>query len=188
MKKVLLGAMLVFSVMAQAHTSQLIQKLKNPRAQAAYMAASELLGYMNEGRSGSGGGVVDAAYKITKINPEPKTGESDEAVMTRVLKAVLHRDYPITGDDGGYGFEKVNAQNEKYVEHQLSESFYIMDEELAQKMALVQALVAAGEDENLVVLLGGGSGNNTSASIVAVLDLKNKELFYMMSSNFGSDD
>jgi len=104
------------------------------------------------------------------------------------LKFALHRDYPITGDDGGYGFSRISDEKEfKKVTFNMDWLFRTEVLEI-QYDNLKAALLEAAKKDNLVVLIGGGSGNNTMAEIVAVLDTKNNEIVYLMNSNFGSDD
>lgn len=190
MNKLAIILTFAFSLMAQAHSTKDIKTMKNSVANKALHAAATIQDIMDAQYGNEGGGVVMGIYKVTEITPAAKPGESMDQTMLRVLKSILHRDYPITGDDGGYSFDVLNGKSADFVLKDVDQNFGLRDLEegdLASK-ALATTLALAGKDSSLVVLSGSGSGNNTSAAIVAVLDLKNRELFYLMSSNFGSDN
>jgi hypothetical protein len=122
-----------------------------------------------------------ASYKVTSIKPSA-TKETVTEKGERVLKSLLHRDYPITGDDGGYSLYTIDSAHVDIFlkferEYQGAEEF----EGLSEK------LIAAAQ-AGLIVYYGSGAGNNTYANIWATLDTKTGEIVYFMSSNFGSDD
>jgi hypothetical protein len=175
---------LAFGLSAQAHQLQNIKTPTDPVAAAVLTKGNAWAESMKDG-------AVTESFKVTKLTPSAKNpNESEEEALTRVLKYHLHRTYPITGDDGGYGFTKMNGQTERNLRVKMDDWFVgngdeIMEAPIAE---LLNALLPASQSQDLVLLYGSGSGNNTAAYIIAVLDLKNKEITYLMVSNFGSDN
>ncbi|MDD2716873.1 MAG: hypothetical protein PHW04_13350 [Candidatus Wallbacteria bacterium] len=128
---------------------------------------------------------VMSAYKIEKVSPV-NAGESKEQTMERVIRYALHRDYPITGDDGGYSFKLVKGQITAKDLVKLMGTLYIDVEQYQADQA--SAILAEAASNGLWVYIGTGSGNNTMAYIVAIADPKTDEIIYTMNSNFGSDN
>lgn len=179
MKKILLAlGVFALSAVASAHTLQSIAKMTNPQAQAVLDLADSI-------EKADSRFTAVASYKIVQIKPVRKTNEDDVDVYIRVLKYSLHRDYPITGNDGGYGIGPLDTNMNSYKWGDTLQYFSRDDE--AMSAQLQKALTVAAQS-GLIVLSGDGSGNNTMASIIAVVDPLNNEMMYLMNSNFGSDD
>lgn len=163
---------------AQAHELKTINAVTNAQAQAV-LAASEALHAEDKKFT------AVESFKIVKIAPARKEGESLEDLYGRILENSLHAEYPITGDEEGYSIGQVSGTGaRREIEHDVRD-FYIQDKALEE--AFISAVDAAAQNPNLIVLMGSGSGNNTSAYIIAVADPANNELVYFISSNFGSD-
>ena len=179
MKKLILSLFVFLSAAAaSAHTLQSVKNVSNA-AQAEFLKTAEGIHAENDKFT------AVASYKIKAIQPAAKAGESVEDVYIRVLKFALHRDYPITGDDGGYSFSSLDANSSTQdIAKQLGDW---VDTESDAGKNLVPSIQQSLQ-QGLLVLVGGGSGNNTSADIVAVVNTKTQEMVYLVFSNFGSDD
>ncbi len=132
--------------------------------------------------------IVVRAYHVNEVSPVVK-GESKVDALLRVVKYSLHRDYPITGDDGGYTFdiltkESSNREIEKSFDY-LSWLSNLEGKDL--NFEGVKSFVHQAVKSHLIVFVGSGGGNNTGADIVVLVDAKNMEFVYLMESNFGSD-
>ena len=179
-----------FALTTQAHELKKISRARNQSMEAARVVARDVAQALNRQYEDIGGpaGTVYNAYRIKKFAPKQKRDETTEQLYLRVLKSALHKDYPITGDDGGYDFQLISASEE--VDSHLPEflaDYPEPDDDIGRGISdLISALNNALEN-GLLVLIGSGSGNNTTAEIVAVCDPKNKEFFYIMDSNFGGD-
>lgn len=166
-------ATLILGVAAQAHQVQALRALQSPALQSVYSLAQNL-----EKQNTS---IVTKAYQVQVVTPV-NDSETQEETVARILKSVLHHDYPITGDDGGYSLV---AADQSSLEAQ---STSIAQRELAQGNPLLLAGLRQAVQQGALLIYGGGSGNNTSADIAALFDPSTQELVYIMSSNFGSDD
>ena len=180
-----------FTLTTQAHEFREISRARNKSMEKARVDARDLAQAMNRQYEDMGGpaGTVFSAYRVKKFAPKQKKDETTEQLYTRVLKAALHRDYPITGDDGGYSFRVINASEEvdSYLPEFLA-SYPEPDDDIGRQIGDFTNTLDEAVGNGLLVLIGSGSGNNTAAEIIAVCDPKNKEFFYIMDSNFGSDD
>jgi hypothetical protein len=165
------------SVSAHAHRFERIEEMSNSQAQAV-LKASDAINAKKPRFTAS------VAYKVTQIKPAQKAGESESHFYVRILKSALHRDYPITGDDGGYDFGQLSAANARRTIEDDIRDYYIADD-LSDE--LIVALDQAAQDDSLIVVTGSGSGNNTFAYIAAVIDPARNEIVVFISSNFGSD-
>jgi hypothetical protein len=181
---ILVSIALAFAAPAFGHDFKSIKSFSDKTMRNTYAAAQKVQKERSKLFQNIGGGTVIAAYEIEKISPKRQKGETQEQLYIRVLKARLHTDYPITGDDGGYRVSRVKSGQE--VEASLGDAF-TDSTNVPSAPELIDGLKAAA-DKGLMVLTGDGSGNNTVASFVAVVDVKNQELFYLLDSNFGSDD
>ncbi len=190
MKSIITSFLLVLSFQLLAHTTQTLTKGTLNSVDALMKVSVPMAKAMDKRYENVGGGTVFNAYKITKVNPLKKHNETDIDFSKRLIKSILHRDYPITGDDGGYSFSNIKFNNESEAESYIRKSIYWLNdsEEAAPFMKnFVKNLVNVTKESGVVVLEGEGSGNNTIAYIFAVIDLKNNEIFYIVDSNFGSD-
>ncbi|HLD74296.1 MAG TPA: hypothetical protein VJB34_05290 [Bdellovibrionota bacterium] len=180
-----------FALTTSAHELKRINRARNQSMEAARVAARDVAQAMNRRYEdgNTGGGTVFNSYRVKKFAPKQKKNETTAQLYLRVLKSALHKDYPITGDEGGYDFQVISASEE--VDSHLPEflaDYPEPDDNIGRGISdLIGALNDALEN-GLLVLIGSGSGNNTMAEIVAVCDQRNKEFFYIMDSNFGSDD
>ena len=161
---------------ARAHVTQPIQELSDP-------AANQFLSAAKFVDTSDPEGTARAAYQIQKFSPARAGGEGNGAFAIRLLKALLHRDYPITGDEGGYSLSLISGSN---AEKQIQSAVNMEFEDDAEQV--VVAALKAAVQAKLVVIAGSGNGNNTSAVIFAVVDPKTNELAYLIRSNFGRDD
>ena len=180
-----------FAPTTSAHELKKINRARNQSMEEARVVARDVAQALNRQYEDMGGpaGTVYSAYRVKKFAPKQKKDETTKQLYLRVLKSALHKDYPITGDDGGYDFQIIPASEE--VDSHLPEflaDYPEPDDNIGRGISdLIGALNDALEN-GLLVLIGSGSGNNTMAEIVAVCDPRNKEFFYIMDSNFGSDD
>lgn len=174
----LLTSGFVFVTQAFAHDFRPIKSFSDKTMRDTYAATQKL---EKEIGMNSGEGAVLKAYEIKEISPKRKKGESNDALYQRVLKARIHADFSITGDDGGYSLSAPKSAQD--VEKDLPDDLNSGNSSAAFVAALKDALKSG-----LMVIEGTGSGNNTAASIVAVVDVQNQEFFYIMDSNFGSDN
>lgn len=191
MKTLLSILALALSLNSFAHTTQALTKATNSKVEALKIVSSNMSEAMDKRYENIGGGTVFNAYKITKLSPTRKAGEAEGAFAERLVKSILHRDYPITGDDGGYSFDQIKFGSEVEAKKYLNNSMEWIsgaDEAEAFLADFIKGILKLSQDSSVIVLNGNGSGNNTMASIFAVVDLKNNELFYIVDSNFGSDD
>ena len=179
MRKMIVSLFVFLSAAAaSAHNLQSVQSVSNP-AQAEFLKVANAVNADNTQFT------AVAAYKIKEVKPARKAGESLEDMYIRVLKAALHRDYPITGDDGGYGFNVIKAgSSADEIARQMDDW---VDTESEVGAGLIPALQKSLQ-QGLVVLSGSGSGNNTMAVILAVVNPQTQEMVYLVYSNFGSDD
>jgi len=190
MKSIITLFVLILSFQVFAHTTVTLNQASNKNVDALMKTSTQLALAMDKRYEHVGGGTVLNAYKITKTSPARKGNETDVDFSKRIVKSLLHRDYPITGDDGGYSFNNIKFQTEIEAEKYIRKSMYWLNdsEEAAPFLkSFVKGLVNISKESNVVVLEGDGSGNNTIAYIFAVLDLSNNEIFYVVDSNFGSD-
>jgi hypothetical protein len=158
---------------AFAHTLKTVGSLTNRSANQA-LSVAEDINKKNEKTTAVN------SYKVTGL--EIKEGEDKDDAYIRVLKSALHRDYPITGDDGGYDISALGARaTSKEIAAALGDSPF---SESAELVTAIHGALASG----LLVVAGTGSGNNTMATIVGIIDEKKGELLYLIDSNFGSDD
>lgn len=174
-------ALALSAVTAQAHTTR---ALPRPTNSALAQFKQTVEGLATEY-------VVTDSLKVTRVQPAQRPNETDEALFRRVLASTLHRDYPITGDDGGYGMSRMTTANpHSYSVEQIVE-FLSRDNSADDAYAFVEhqllSAVQGALDAGLIVLDGGGSGNNTFSYFVAVYDPATKEFAYIMYSNFGSE-
>lgn len=180
-----LAITLGFGFSAQAHRYEDVKTLTNP-------LAAEVLAKGNAWAKTIKDGSVVEAFHISELTPSAKNPhESEQEALIRVLKFHLHKNYPITGDDGGYGFARLSGKTEEDLKRKMDDWFYGGgdDESVDAAMSdLLKSFLPINRSQDLIMLQGSGSGNNTAAYILAVVDLKNHEIVYLMVSNFGSDD
>ncbi len=179
-----------FALTTSAHELKKINRARNQSMEAARVVARDVAQALNRQYEDIGGpaGTVYSAYRVKKFAPKQKKDETTEQLYLRVLKSALHKDYPITGDDGGYSFRVIHASEE--IDSHLPEFLADYPEPDDDTGRIISDLVSAlnnALENGLLVLVGSGSGNNTTAEIIAVCDPKNKEFFYIMDSNFGGD-
>jgi hypothetical protein len=192
MKKLMIAILTILTVNSFAHTTQDLNVATNSVVEASRSLGESVASELDKRYDHIGGGTVFRAYKITKLSPGRKANESDADFAVRVVKSLLHRDYPITGDDGGYDFTKLAPKSEAemkvYFDRNLEWLENSSDTAPKALPEFIKSLASVTKQVGVVVLDGNGSGNNTMASILAVVDLNRNELFYIMDSNFGSDD
>ncbi len=133
-----------------------------------------------------GVGTVLANYKVAKM--VLKSGETRGAALVRNLKRALHHDYPITGDEGGYSFDRLVNKSRGEILKNFATEFTDNEDAGEELEKLTIILEKASHNPNYMVLSGEGSGNNTFAAIIAVINMKTSEISYIMYSNFGSDN
>ncbi|HAZ13364.1 MAG: hypothetical protein A2X86_14925 [Bdellovibrionales bacterium GWA2_49_15] len=131
--------------------------------------------------------IVSSNYKFFDLTVRPNEQITD--AYLRAVKLALHRDYPMTGDDGGYSLTILDASiTVNQLNRMIPSSFYENDSYPRKVLKkLNTALIASAKNKNLRVFIGRGSGYNTSAEIIVVLDVKNKEFIYLLESNFGRE-
>ena len=177
LKMICLALGLGLASLACAHDLSALSHAANP-------ALESFLRYANTHSKASSRATT--AYQIDKISPK-KAGEKIDATIERVVSFSLHRDYPITGDDGGYSFSYLTKSSSAgEVDNALDDLSDIFDgsSEATQLRHLVNSALKA----NLLVLVGTGSGNNTEAQILVIADRANLQFVTFIDSNFGSDD
>lgn len=132
-------------------------------------------------------GIVTTAYKI-KGDGNKRSGETKLDMIERLVKYSLHRDFPITGDDGGYSFDRLpKNMTAKDLETKAKDMTYLLTDEASPDAPQLKALLLKASKNGLVVLAGSGSGNNTFADIIVAADPNRLEFVVLMTSNFGSD-
>ncbi len=179
MKKILLTLSLsVFPILAFGHE---LSALKRP----THTALNDF-GLFAKSLKKVHGIVVDS-FTIEKIAPLRKN-ETKSASIERVIKYFLHKNYPITGDDGGYSFSfYTKGTTARDIEKAAMNVSWLFDVEEIDSAKLKTLLLKATE-KGLYVYIGNGGGNNTHADIVVVADPATMEFVSLLSSNFGSDD
>jgi len=183
-----------FEKLTQSKDATLEQVMKAEKAFEQTMSLQEKNNNEPESTAYAAYHVTEAAHKaVGKKAKSKRRGkkETDLQMYTRIVKNALHKDYPITGDDGGYNLVVMKTVEE--IKKDIPYPFTAEEDGPAKEAkALLEALEKA-EKENLPVLIGTGSGNNTMADIVIVIDPNKKDktqfdFAYLISSNFGSDD
>lgn len=174
----------------RGHQLDNLSHFKNSNIQDLSLDAEKIAKIYHKQFEGLGGDVVLSTYSIKKISPPQKPNETLPEMYLRILKFALHRDYPITGDDGGYWFDIIQSGDK--VKKSLPNFLWKNDgDDNAELDALLKGFTPKLEqtvNEKIIAYMGGGSGNNTSAAILALVDIENNEFFYIMDSNFGSDN
>jgi hypothetical protein len=127
------------------------------------------------------------SYQVKRISPV-KDGETAAQTYYRVLKYSLHRDFPITGDDGGYSFDiYTKGVTQSQIDKSLSYVSYFESLD-SNSSKTISTFIKAATNAGLIVYIGNGAGNNTSADILTLVDPVNHQLVYLIASNFGSDN
>ena len=103
-----------FAPTTSAHELKKINRARNQSMEAARVAARAVAQAMNRRYEdgNTGGGTVFNSYRVKKFAPKQKKNETTAQLYLRVLKSALHKDYPITGDEGGYDFQVISASEE----------------------------------------------------------------------------
>ena len=170
LRRIMLLAVLVCSASGFAHTFVDRPEAANPKVEKFFKFA----------KTKTEGAAADLVF-VAKVAPVVR-GENIATRYERVVKALLHKRYPITGDDGGYQFSVLHSAKTEDVTAQLKGTLFEEDaDEIAKHLAPTVA-------EGKIVYLGEGQGNNTIASIIIVADTRSREIAILIYSNFGSDD
>ncbi|MGZ3723760.1 MAG: hypothetical protein ACXVA9_12545 [Bdellovibrionales bacterium] len=186
LKTLALVTSMVMAAQAGAHSFKAIKSSKDRDLAATMKVAQAFTNAANKANSGSSSGsTVYKAYSVTEIKPPQGKKESDADLYIRIAKAVMHRDFPITGDDGGYDVKLISKKSEL---KNLGDIFTQDTDGMADPVKELQTQLQAAIDSGLLVYSATGSGNNTMASVLIVAYPATGELFYVMDSNFGSDN
>lgn len=186
-KSVFAAILCIFSVqLASAHTIQSAPNLASAALSRVKTPARALARRTPDT-------FVVRGYKIREVSPV-KPDERFRDTFERILKFTLHRDYPITGDDGGYSLTSYQKKfpldlAHRIVSQETSSLDWLLNPDTPEGLnEAVKNRVAEALHQGLVVTFGTGAGNNTHAETIAIADPATSEFLVILASNFGRDD
>jgi hypothetical protein len=178
-KFILFATLLSLSVAAQAHK---LKRTTKPSDEIVKQLSEKGATLAKED------GFASNTYKVIAITPLKAKNSNETATdkILRVIKSTLHKDYPITGDDGGYTLSVMQSPDQ--VEKAMRDFDDSNYDETSKVLPSILQLAKNAVAKKLFVVVGTGSGNNTMANILAVYSPNSQELTYLIESNFGSDN